>query len=79
MGEFGSRLRCFVYYIPCNDHDGLLFAGFAVCFGKGFEDVDDARRHGVLLLLVLFFPLFSLFFFFYNCVVSSWSMVSTYL
>lgn len=48
------RLRCFVYYIPCDDHDGLFFAGFAVCFGESFEDVDDARGHGVLLRLVLF-------------------------
>jgi hypothetical protein len=55
------RLRCFVYHIPCDDHDGLLFAGFAVCFGESFEDVDDARGHGVLLLLVLLSSLLSLF------------------
>lgn len=47
-------------YIPCDDHDGLLFAGFAVCFGKGFEDVDDARRHGVLLWRLVALSRFSL-------------------
>lgn len=35
--------------LPCDDHNGLFLAGFAVCFGKGLEDVDYAGGHGVLL------------------------------